>query len=82
MKEDKYMPCTTILVGKKASYDGSTMIARNDDGRFDTKKLVVVHNQPKKYVSKIAHLEDIIYRNAVIVKMIFVLMELIIAIMF
>ena len=33
------MPCTTILVGKKASYDGSTMIARNDDGRFDTKKL-------------------------------------------
>ena len=25
------MPCTTILVGKKASYDGSTMIARNDD---------------------------------------------------
>ena len=25
------MPCTTILVGKKASYDGSTMIARNDE---------------------------------------------------
>ena len=25
------MGCTTILVGKKASYDGSTMIARNDD---------------------------------------------------
>mgnify|MGYP000606354436 CR=1 FL=1 len=24
------MGCTTILVGKKASYDGSTMIARND----------------------------------------------------
>lgn len=23
--------CTTILVGKKASIDGSTMIARNDD---------------------------------------------------
>lgn len=22
------MPCTTILVGKKASYDGSTIIAR------------------------------------------------------
>ena len=31
------MPCTTILVGKKASYDGSTMIARNDDsGAGDT----------------------------------------------
>lgn len=26
------MACTTILVGKKASNDGSTMIARNDDG--------------------------------------------------
>ena len=24
--------CTTILVGKKASIDGSTLIARNDDG--------------------------------------------------
>ena len=23
------MPCTTILVGKNASYDGSTMMARN-----------------------------------------------------
>ena len=30
-KEEKSMPCTTILVGKKASLDGSTMIARNDD---------------------------------------------------
>lgn len=36
------MPCTTILVGKKASYDGSTMIARNDDsgaGHYTSKKL-------------------------------------------
>ena len=36
------MPCTTILVGKKASYDGSTMIARNDDsgaGGFTPKNL-------------------------------------------
>jgi len=24
--------CTTILVGKKASIDGSTIISRNDDG--------------------------------------------------
>ena len=30
-KEEWTMACTTILVGKKASYDGSTMIARNDD---------------------------------------------------
>ena len=42
------MACTTILVGKKASYDGSTMIARNDDsgsGHFTAKKFVVVHRR-------------------------------------
>ena len=52
------MPCTTILVGKKASNDGSTMIARTDDGFFDVKKLVVVEpkKQPKKYKSVIGHL--------------------------
>ncbi len=36
------MACTTILVGKKASYDGSTMIARNDDspsGAYMPKKI-------------------------------------------
>ena len=40
------MACTTILVGKNASYDGSTMIARNDDsgsGHFTAKKFVVIH---------------------------------------
>ena len=36
------MPCTTILVGKKASNDNTTMIARTDDGFFDEKKLIVV----------------------------------------
>lgn len=53
------MPCTTILVGKKASNDGSTMIARTDDGFFDVKKLVVVDpkKQPKKYRSVISHVE-------------------------
>ena len=56
------MPCTTILVGKKASYDGSTMIARNDDspsGQFTPKKFVVVHQeeQPKKYKSVLSHVE-------------------------
>ena len=52
------MSCTTILVGKKASYDGSTMIARNDDGFYDVKKLIVVDpkKQPRKYKSKIGHL--------------------------
>lgn len=53
------MPCTTILVGKQASYDGSTMIARNDDGFFDEKKLVVVlpKDQPRTYKSKIGHVQ-------------------------
>ena len=53
------MACTTILVGKKASFDGSTMIARNDDGFFDEKKLVVVlpKDQPRKYKCTISHLE-------------------------
>ncbi len=35
------MSCTTILVGKDASYDGSTMIARNMDsgsGEYTLKK--------------------------------------------
>ena len=52
------MACTTILVGKKASYDGSTIIARNDDGGFTTKKMVMVKkNQPSKYKCVISHLE-------------------------
>ena len=56
------MPCTTILVGKKASYDGSTVIARNDDsgsGHFTAKKFIVVHpeEQPRKYKSEISHVE-------------------------
>ncbi len=53
------MPCTTVLVGKKASNDGSTMIARTDDGHFDVKKLIVVtpDKQPKKYKSVISHVE-------------------------
>ena len=53
------MPCTTILVGKKAANDNSTMIARTDDGSFDVKKLVVVEpkKQPKKYKSVISHVE-------------------------
>ena len=56
------MACTTILVGKKASYDGSTMIARNDDsgsGHFTPKKFVVVQKeeQPRSYKSEISHVE-------------------------
>ena len=52
------MSCTTVLVGKKASNDNSTMIARTDDGFFDVKKLVVVEpkKQPRKYKTVISHL--------------------------
>ena len=53
------MPCTTVLVGRNASNDHSTMIARTDDGSFDVKKLTVVapEKQPRKYKSVISHLE-------------------------
>ncbi len=53
------MPCTTILVGKNASYDGSTIMARDDDsgaGYFDEKKQIVVtpDEQPREYQSVIS----------------------------
>ncbi|MGN0344720.1 MAG: C69 family dipeptidase [Lachnospiraceae bacterium] len=56
------MPCTTILVGKRATYDGSTMIARNEDsgaGHFTPKRFVVIRpeEQKKVYKSVISHLE-------------------------
>ena len=56
------MPCTTILVGKNASYDGSTMMARNEDspsGIFTSKKFTVINpkDQPRHYVSKISKVE-------------------------
>ena len=56
------MACTTILVGKQASYDGSTMIARNDDsgsGHFTPKKFVVIHPEEQKrtYRSVLSHVE-------------------------
>lgn len=46
------MMCTTILVGKKASYDGSTLIARTEDsqnGVFTPKafKMVLPNDQPR-----------------------------------
>ena len=53
------MACTTVLVGRGASNDGSTMIARTDDGHFDTKKLTVVtpKQQKRKYKSVLSHVE-------------------------
>ena len=56
------MPCTTILVGKNASYDGSTIVARNEDspnGTFEPKRFVV--SDPTagtgRYKSVLSHLE-------------------------
>ena len=56
------MSCTTLLVGKNASYNGSTMIARNDDsgsGKFTSKKWVVVkpEDQPRQYESVLSHVK-------------------------
>ncbi len=56
------MACTTILVGKNASYDGSTLVARNHDsnsGEFMPQKFVVVNpeEQPRKYKAVISKVE-------------------------
>ena len=55
------MACTTILVGKNASYDGSTIVARNEDspnGQFEPKKMAVIapEDQPRTYTSVLSHL--------------------------
>lgn len=56
------MPCTTILVGKRATYDGSTIVARNEDscsGEFTPKRFDVVRadQQPRHYRSVLSHFE-------------------------
>ncbi|MCM8610450.1 MULTISPECIES: C69 family dipeptidase, partial [Lactiplantibacillus] len=38
-----YTACTSILVGKNATADGSTMIGRNEDSRAAWEKKFVVH---------------------------------------
>lgn len=56
MFPSKHSSCTTILVGKNATYDGSTIIARNEDAgeavhpkknlwSFITKISLVIINQ-------------------------------------
>ncbi len=56
------MSCTTLLVGKKASFNGSTIIARNDDspsGIFHVKKLKIIkeNENGEIYKSKISKIE-------------------------
>ncbi|MDD7306528.1 MAG: C69 family dipeptidase [Peptoniphilaceae bacterium] len=56
------MPCTTLLVGKNASYDNSTIVTRSEDssqGSFNAKRFIVVKpcDQPRKYKSKISECE-------------------------
>ena len=55
------MGCTTILLGRKATNDGSTIIARNEDcenGDFNAKTMVVVEpdQQPRNYTGVNSHL--------------------------
>ena len=64
------MGCTTILVGKNASFDGSTMVARTEDapsGVFRAKKFVNVapEDQPRKYKSVISKVEIDLPNNPV-----------------
>ena len=56
------MGCTTILVGRNASADGSTIMARTDDsghGTFEAKRFEVIApaDLPKVYKSVISHVE-------------------------
>ncbi len=50
--------CTTILAGKKATIDGSTLVARNEDhsDKAEPQKFVVVDpkDQPRHYSSKLS----------------------------
>ena len=55
----KKAECTTILVGKNASIDGSAMIARSEDGGREIIpegfELITPEKQPKHYESVISH---------------------------
>ncbi|WP_311561796.1 C69 family dipeptidase [Peptoniphilus duerdenii] len=56
------MACTTLLVGKNASYDNSTIVTRSEDsgsGSYCAKRFIVVEpkDQPKRYKSVISECE-------------------------
>ena len=66
MKKKK-SSCTTILVGKKATFDNSTMMARDEDipDFFTSKKYIInkPENQPKKYKSINSDFEIELHEN-------------------
>ena len=52
--------CTSILIGKQASIDGSIMIGRNEDAKAAWPKHMVVHQRGelgKRFISKETKLE-------------------------
>ena len=56
----KLSACTSILIGKKASRDGSIMIGRNEDAKAAWPKRLIVHargEMPSQFVSKDTKLE-------------------------
>lgn len=62
------MACTTLLVGRKASYDGSCIVARNDDspsGVYTPKKFIVVtpDSQKREYESVLSHVKITLPEN-------------------
>lgn len=54
--KDDFSACTSILAGKKATIDGSTIIARNEDSKSAWPKHMQIHahkeySEPQKFVS-------------------------------
>ena len=66
-KKKKFSSCTAILVGKNATFDGSTMMARDEDiyEYFNPKRHIIIlpENQPHKYKSSTGDLEIILPEN-------------------
>lgn len=62
------LACTTVLVGRKATTDGSTLVARNEDVDTASAKHFVVHQAttdgPTQYVSQDNHFTVNLPKNA------------------